>query len=210
MFENINTDNLKSFPVEVDVNQGTMYPKLRKFCSCGQQIGYFQSYIESEIGKAVKKNKDSSLSKSKKLELARRSFMKKHAVVKICCLRSLMVYPFLTYNDLSGKQSFFDITKRTISNKKSDVEGFARKNVFSKRITNETVGYFRLTDNFNVDFNSYHEKLRRICLGDVQYDEEVDEHDVGKLYFPVNQASERVHKFIKTTIPTPFQEKNED
>jgi hypothetical protein len=105
------------FHHESNVNQGTMFPILQAYCSCGNRIGCFQRTIESEIGKEmIELSKDDSLNMYDIQSKARRNTFKKLGFRRDCCLLALTMYPFLTVNDIEGEDAYVDFTEKIVAN----------------------------------------------------------------------------------------------
>lgn len=190
MFKPINVDDIKYFNVECTLTACTMFPCLRKFCSCGQQIGYYQAYIESEIGKFLEED-DRDLNRTVKLQDARVRFITENNITRNCCQRSIMTYPFYVYNDIHGKQSNIDITieiKKTSSSKQKKSSSFmerkksnifVQRNIFSEELNSSSVGWCPIFEESYFDRNKYSEKLRLITIGREQLKspEKIEKHD---------------------------------
>lgn len=107
----------KDFHHTSNVNQGTMFPILQAYCSCGKRIGCHQRTIESEIGKEmVELSKDETLNEFEIRSMARRNTFKKLGFRRDCCLLALTTNPFLTVHDIEGEDSYIDFTHKVSIN----------------------------------------------------------------------------------------------
>lgn len=204
MFKSVDPEDIEYFPVECMLTSCTMFPCLRKICSCGQEIGYYQVYIESEIGKFLRED-TREVTKSEKLEAARRRFIKENNIHRNCCQRSIMVYPFYLYNDINGKQSIIDITMEFDSTSKNKTT--MSRNIFCKKLNKKSVGWCPVNPDTKFDQEAYAKKLTKIALSGVKRDKENTDQYSGILYFPANQVSRKSTSeyYLKPNYKLPFE-----
>ena len=109
---------MQDFPIECQINQGTMFPILPVRCACGRRIGCFQREIENKIG--VNLNNLSHIeSRNERLAQARVMAFTDMGFVKSCCLLMLTTYPFLAVNDIEGDGAYTDLSSAD-GNKKGE------------------------------------------------------------------------------------------
>lgn len=193
------TKKLKQFEVsEEHMNQGTRFPILDSYCSCGQRFGYHQSLIESELGKFIEKDTSES-SYSDKISRAKVHFIKKYNLSMMCCELRLMSYSFLPVNDLKGKYAVVNITSKTRESNDSHI------NDFSKKIDSRTIGYSPFQDKI-IDFDEFLETMFSNIYEGKKNAEEIRQLFPTCMYFPRNSAwsSKQEPLLIKTRVPVPF------
>lgn len=199
---------LNDYEVECEINQGTMFPCLERRCNCGQLLGYFQRSIESEIGNL--------LSQGISLSDARIQTFQKLQIFKECCLRTLTMYPFYTYNDAFGIDSFVDSTY-VHDNRKDSIRKTHKNSYFSNRksepnsqqkpFTNYgTKGYssfYPVSFSDFFDVRSYESKIYKIPRKNK--DVEQKDEEIARLAFPTRELNLSL-ELIPTTIPVPFSD----
>ncbi len=205
MFSEIDHHNLQDYRIDDKnkINQGTKWPIIEEYCSCGERFGVFQRAIESTLGDLLKKKMPLSEARKEMIRVCR-------IPNRDCCLRTISNYPFEQFYDIHGIDSYIDTTQVSTNTKSSkEIDNIKRENVFSKELVPESVGWFPLNSKDEFDRKKYEKKLWKETVKD--YDKDVDDNILEKprFMFPVNQHKRRVFT-IKTTKNLPFQEDEEE
>jgi len=203
----ISDKRIKDYPVECEINQATMFPCLDAKCRCGKMIGYFQRTIESKIGNLLEEGMDISEARVKVFE--------ELGIVSDCCLRTVTLYPFYTYNDSFGIDSMVDCTyigsetndaiRKTYRNKYSSDEKPEPGNIqkpFTNYGSKSYFGYYPLSFSDFYDEVRYEKKLYDIARGDKILH---NDDEIPKLIFPKRALNTKIN-LLPTTIPIPYSE----
>lgn len=206
-FENVSVSNLKDFPVECEINQGSSFPVLDKYCGCGQQLGYYQRLIENKIGTYLEKFDVPIEERNDLLSEARIHVFKELGITKDCCLRSLTMYNFMFFNDICGVDCYVDTT--LIGADSGNLNRHKMRNNYNFREINKNgnkglVGYYPVSYDNEFNISEYENELFNIPRkGKVlPYEDE----NPSLLIFPKMDVSKEI-ELIKTCIPVPFSEK---
>ena len=196
---------VKDFLPTASINQGTMFPILPSYCSCGLRIGCYQRYIESAIGEELERLSSEDLTLYEKQSKARIATFKKMGITRDCCLLSLTEYPFLTVNDIEGQDAYVNTTihKDGSQIKENDYLPYSIPTVgvefFSK--SSKTIGF---------DMDLYGEKLQVLSLqnsGKPPVSTLAAKNAAGEASFPKfpNMGATRIkYPSISTTVDPPY------
>lgn len=158
---NICDRNAKSYPPTIDVNQGTLWPCIPAFCSCGKQLGCFQRFIEARIVEhELELQSRTDLSPAKKRGLARKMTFDDMGITRDCCLICLTTYPFLPVNDAEG-EARVDTTVRSLSGTTTENQ-YMSNAAMGGRIGAEFLPFRK--DSLGFDVDKYCEYLNNITL----------------------------------------------
>lgn len=172
-------EQYNDYEFEIEPNQGTMFPILPVRCHCGKRIGADQRKIESLIGDNLKVLENTNMSIIDKYASARIDAFQTMGYTRTCCLNSVTMYPFLTFNDVEGMECFIDCIKHDDNNLENN---FLPTN--SKLVPFEILPKKKTDIGFDMD--NYCQKLHLISSNQPLYKEQkINGKKVEEKMYPI-------------------------